>query len=49
VVIAGHGRVAAAKLLSMSELPTIQLDELSPEQIRAYAIADNRGRKSRLG
>ena len=42
VVIAGHGRVAAAKLLSMSELPTIQLDELSPEQIRAYAIADNR-------
>ena len=42
VVVAGHGRVAAAKLLSMSELPTIQLDNLSPEQIRAYIIADNR-------
>jgi DNA modification methylase len=41
-VIAGHGRVSAARLLGMSELPTIRLDSLSPDQIRAYVIADNR-------
>ena len=41
-VIAGHGRVRAAKLLGRQTVPTIQLDHLSPEQIRAYVIADNR-------
>jgi DNA modification methylase len=41
-VIAGHGRVAAAKLLGMSEVPTIRLENLSPDQVRAYVIADNR-------
>ena len=42
VVIAGHGRLEAAKLLGMSQVPTIRLEDLSPDQIRAYAIADNR-------
>jgi DNA modification methylase len=41
-VIAGHGRVAAAKLLGMPEVPTIRLENLSPDQVRAYVIADNR-------
>jgi DNA modification methylase len=41
-VIAGHGRVAAAKLLGMFEVPTIRLENLSPDQVRAYVIADNR-------
>jgi len=41
-IVAGHGRVAAAKLLGLLQVPTIQLEELSPDQIRAYAIADNR-------
>jgi len=41
-VVAGHGRVAAAKLLGMSEVPTIRLANLSPDQVRAYVIADNR-------
>ena len=41
-IIAGHGRVAAAKLLGMQEVPTILLENLSPEQVRAYVIADNR-------
>jgi hypothetical protein len=41
-IIAGHGRVAAAKLLGMSSAPTIRLENLSPDQIRAYVIADNR-------
>jgi len=41
-IIAGHGRVAAAKLLCMTDVPTVQVDHLSPAQIRAYVIADNK-------
>ena len=41
-IIAGHGRVAAAKLLGIREVPTIRLDQLTEEQIRAYIIADNK-------
>src|SRR5271169_5520759 len=41
-IIAGHGRVAAAKLLGISKVPTIRLENLTPEQIRAYMLADNR-------
>lgn len=41
-IVAGHGRVEAAKTLGMTSLPTIRLEDLSPEQIRAYVIADNR-------
>jgi DNA modification methylase len=42
VVVAGHGRVAAAKLLNMRLVPAIRLENLTPDQIRAYVIADNR-------
>jgi len=41
-VIAGHGRLAAAKRLGMSEVPTILLEHLSPDQRKAYMVADNR-------
>ena len=41
-IIAGHGRVEAARLLGMTEVPTIRLEDLSPEQIQAYIIADNK-------
>jgi len=41
-IIAGHGRVEAAKLLGMAQVPTIRLDHLSEEQLRAYVVADNR-------
>jgi DNA modification methylase len=41
-IIAGHGRVQAAKLLGMTEVPTIRLESLTPAQVRAYVIADNR-------
>jgi ParB-like chromosome segregation protein Spo0J len=41
-VIAGHGRVEAAKLLGMAEVPTIRLDHLTEDEIRAYVIADNK-------
>lgn len=42
LIIAGHGRWAAAKLRGMTEVPVICLDHLSPAEARAYAIADNR-------
>ena len=41
-IIAGHGRVAAAKLLGMDSVPTIRIDDLGVDQIRAYVIADNK-------
>jgi DNA modification methylase len=41
-IIAGHGRVAAAKLLCLAEVPTLQLSNLNPTQKRAYILADNR-------
>jgi len=41
-IIAGHGRVEAAKLLGMTKVPTIQLDHLTEDQVRAYVIADNK-------
>jgi ParB-like chromosome segregation protein Spo0J len=41
-IVAGHGRVEAAKLLGMKKAPTICLENLSEDQIRAYIIADNR-------
>jgi DNA modification methylase len=41
-VIAGHGRLLAARLLGMTEVPTIRLDHLSPQQVRAFMIADNK-------
>jgi DNA modification methylase len=41
-IIAGHGRVAAAKLLGMKKVPTILIENLSPVELRAYILADNR-------
>jgi DNA modification methylase len=41
VIIAGHARVAAARLLGLSEIPVIVLDHLTPAQRRALVIADN--------
>jgi DNA modification methylase len=41
-IIAGHGRAEAAKLIGMSDVPTVRVDHLTPAQIRAYVIADNR-------
>jgi len=41
-IIAGHGRLAAARKLDLLEVPVIELGHLSPAQKRAYVIADNR-------
>jgi DNA modification methylase len=42
MVIAGHGRLEAAKVLRIAQVPTVLLENLSPDQLRAYALADNR-------
>ncbi len=41
-IIAGHGRIEAAKLLGIEEVPTIRLEDLTEAEIRAYVIADNK-------
>ena len=41
-IIAGHGRVMAARSLGMAEAPTLKLSGLTAEQRRAYVIADNK-------
>lgn len=41
-IVAGHGRVLAAKKLGMDVVPTIELSHLSAAQRRAYVLADNR-------
>jgi DNA modification methylase len=41
-ILAGHARHAAAKQLGLKLVPTIRVDHLTPEQRRAFAIADNR-------
>lgn len=42
VLIAGHGRVYAAKELGLKKLPIIRKSDLSKAQIKAYRIADNK-------
>lgn len=40
-ILAGHGRVQAARLLDMAQVPTIDLSHLTKTQARAYILADN--------
>ena len=41
MILAGHGRFAAAKLLGLERVPAIRLSNLSGAQKRAYVLADN--------
>ncbi len=41
-VLAGHGRLEAARLLGLAEVPCVRLEHMSPAQKRAYVLADNR-------
>ncbi len=41
-IIAGHGRVAAAKKLGLETVPVIRLEHLTDAQKRAYILADNK-------
>jgi ParB-like chromosome segregation protein Spo0J len=42
VIIAGHGRVEAARSLGLETVPTIRIEHLSDAQKRAYVLADNK-------
>jgi len=41
-ILAGHGRVAAAGLLGLEQVPCLRLESMTPEQKRAYVLADNK-------
>lgn len=42
VVVAGHTRLKACKKLGIDEVPCIVADDLTPEQVKAFRIADNK-------
>lgn len=42
VIIAGHTRLKAAELLGLKTVPVIRADDLTPEQVKAYRLADNK-------
>jgi len=42
MILAGHGRVAAAQLLGLAEIPVLCIGHLSPKERKAYALADNK-------
>lgn len=42
VIIAGHGRYYAAKLLGLDKVPVIIAEDLTPAQVKAFRIADNK-------
>ena len=42
IIIAGHTRYKAAKKLNLDTVPVIKANDLTPAQIKAYRIADNR-------
>jgi hypothetical protein len=41
-IVAGHGRIEAAKTIGLAEVPTVRLSDLSKADVRAYVIADNK-------
>ena len=41
-ILAGHGRAAAARVLGMSQVPTVCVEHLTEAQKRAFLLADNR-------
>ena len=48
-IIAGHGRVLAARKLGLDQVPVVVLDHLSETQKRAYVLADNQSVRTRDG
>lgn len=41
-ILAGHGRVAAARAMGLEEVPAIRINTMSEAEKRVYAIADNK-------
>ena len=46
VIIAGHGRVLAAKKLGWDRIPVLYADDLTEDQIKAFRLADNKTAES---
>ena len=42
VLVYGHTRLLAARELGMTELPVVRADDLTPAQVRAFRLADNK-------
>lgn len=42
VIVCGHTRWKAAQKLGIEEVPTVGVDDLTPEQIKAFRLADNK-------
>lgn len=42
VLVAGHGRVLGAKKAGLKEVPTVLMEDLTDEQIKAYRLIDNK-------
>lgn len=42
VIVAGHTRKKAAKKLGIQKVPCVLVDHLTPEQVKAFRLADNR-------
>ncbi|WP_343082372.1 DNA methyltransferase [Ostreiculturibacter nitratireducens] len=41
-ILAGHGRVEAARMLGLATVPCVRLEHMTPEEKRAYVLADNK-------
>lgn len=46
VIVIGHGRIEALKLLGRKEVPCVCVDELTDEQVKALRLADNKTNES---
>lgn len=42
VIVAGHTRLKAARLLGLEKVPCVIADDLTPEQVKAFRVADNK-------
>ena len=45
-VVAGHGRILGAKKAGLTQVPTVMLEDLTEEQIKAYRLVDNKTNES---
>ena len=41
-ILAGHGRVAAARILGLNSIPVLKIEHLTDAEKRAYVLADNK-------
>lgn len=46
VIVIGHGRALAAKQLGIKEVPCVLVDDLTPEQVKALRLVDNKTNES---